>query len=32
MKNTMKYKAYTGSVAFDAEDRIFHGGFSERCR
>jgi predicted HicB family RNase H-like nuclease len=25
MKNTMKYKGYTGSVAFDAEDRIFHG-------
>ena len=25
MKNTMKYKGYTGGVAFDAEDRIFHG-------
>ena len=25
MKNTIKYKGYTGSVAFDAEDRIFHG-------
>src|SRR5665647_3745621 len=25
MKNTMKYKGYSGSVAFDAEDRIFHG-------
>jgi predicted HicB family RNase H-like nuclease len=25
MKNTMKYKGYTGSVTFDAEDRILHG-------
>jgi predicted HicB family RNase H-like nuclease len=25
MKNTMKYKGYTGTVVFDSEDRIFHG-------
>ena len=25
MKKTIKYKGYSGSVAFDAEDRIFHG-------
>jgi len=25
MTNIMKYKGYIGSVAFDAEDRIFHG-------
>ena len=25
MKNTMRHKGYTGSVAFDVEDRIFHG-------
>jgi predicted HicB family RNase H-like nuclease len=25
MKNILKYKGYTGSVFFDAEDKIFHG-------
>ena len=25
MKNILKYKGYTGSVNFDADDRIFHG-------
>ena len=25
MKNILKYKGYTGSVEFEAEDRIFHG-------
>ena len=25
MKNILKYKGYTGSVVFDAEDKIFHG-------
>lgn len=25
MKNVLKYKGYTGSVNFDAEDKIFHG-------
>ena len=25
MKNTLKYREYTGSVEFDAEDKIFHG-------
>ena len=25
MKNTLKYKGYTGNVNFDAEDKIFHG-------
>ncbi|MGC1404917.1 MAG: type II toxin-antitoxin system HicB family antitoxin [Thermodesulfobacteriota bacterium] len=25
MKNVLKYKGYTGSVVFDAEDKIFHG-------
>lgn len=25
MDNMMNYKEYTGSVHFDAEDRIFHG-------
>ena len=25
MKNTLKYKGYTGSVNFDVDDRIFHG-------
>ena len=25
MKNTIKYKGYTGSVNFDSGDRIFHG-------
>jgi len=25
MSNILKYKGYTGSVSFDAEDRIFHG-------
>jgi len=25
MKNILKYKEYTGSVNFDADDRIFHG-------
>jgi predicted HicB family RNase H-like nuclease len=25
MKNTLKYKGYTGTVTFDAEDRIFYG-------
>ena len=24
MKNILKYKVYTGSVVFDAEDKIFH--------
>jgi len=25
MKNVLQYKGYTGSVAFDAEDKIFYG-------
>lgn len=25
MKNTLKYKGYTGNVNFDAEDKVFHG-------
>jgi predicted HicB family RNase H-like nuclease len=25
MKNVLKYKGYTGTVIFDADDRIFHG-------
>lgn len=25
MKNILKYKGYSGSVNFDADDRIFHG-------
>jgi predicted HicB family RNase H-like nuclease len=25
MKNALKYKGYTGTVLFDADDRIFHG-------
>ncbi|NPU86563.1 MAG: type II toxin-antitoxin system HicB family antitoxin [Syntrophaceae bacterium] len=25
MKNILQYKGYTGSVAFDADDKIFHG-------
>ena len=25
MKNTLKYKGYTGTVVFDSDDRIFHG-------
>lgn len=25
MNNTLNYKGYTGSVQFDAADRIFHG-------
>jgi predicted HicB family RNase H-like nuclease len=25
MKNTLKYKGYTGSVVFDAKDKIFYG-------
>ncbi len=25
MKNTLKYKGYTGNVNFDAEDKIFYG-------
>jgi predicted HicB family RNase H-like nuclease len=25
MRNILKYKGYTGSVDFDAEDKIFHG-------
>ncbi len=25
MKNTLKYKGYTGTVIFDSDDRIFHG-------
>jgi len=25
MKNTLKYKGYTGNVNFDADDKIFHG-------
>lgn len=25
MSDILKYKGYTGSVSFDAEDRIFHG-------
>jgi predicted HicB family RNase H-like nuclease len=25
MKNTLKYKGYTGTVLFDADDSIFHG-------
>ncbi len=25
MKNALKYKGYTGTVEFDADDRIFHG-------
>ncbi|MEW6186177.1 MAG: type II toxin-antitoxin system HicB family antitoxin [Thermodesulfobacteriota bacterium] len=25
MKNILKYKGYSGSVVFDAEDKIFHG-------
>lgn len=25
MKNVLKYKGYTGTVLFDADDRIFHG-------
>jgi predicted HicB family RNase H-like nuclease len=25
LKNVLKYKGYTGTVLFDADDRIFHG-------
>jgi predicted HicB family RNase H-like nuclease len=25
MKNTLKYKKYTGSVHFSADDKVFHG-------
>jgi len=25
MKNVLQYKGYTGSVAFDADDKIFYG-------
>ena len=25
MKNVLQYKGYAGSVAFDADDKIFHG-------
>jgi predicted HicB family RNase H-like nuclease len=25
MKNTLKYKGYTGNVSFDGEDKVFHG-------
>lgn len=25
MKNALKFKGYTGTVEFDADDRIFHG-------
>ncbi len=25
MKNVLKYRGYTGSVNFDADDKIFHG-------
>lgn len=25
MKNVLQYKGYTGSVSFDADDKIFHG-------
>ena len=25
MKNTLRYKGYTGSVGFNADDKIFHG-------
>jgi predicted HicB family RNase H-like nuclease len=25
MKNILNYKGYTGSVVFDADDKIFHG-------
>ncbi len=25
MKNTLRYKGYTGSVNFNADDKIFHG-------
>ncbi len=25
MKNSLKYKGYTGNVNFDAEDKVFHG-------
>jgi predicted HicB family RNase H-like nuclease len=25
MRNTLNYKGYTGSVTFDADDKIFHG-------
>ena len=24
-KNTLSYKGYTGSVNFDADDKVFHG-------
>ncbi len=25
MKNTLRYKGYTGNVGFNADDKIFHG-------
>jgi predicted HicB family RNase H-like nuclease len=25
MKNALKFKGYTGTVEFDADDHIFHG-------